>query len=65
MWSIKSYRSAEEIALFSDSFSAVTRSISASVSLAKLTLERNEIHNTDLFINSYDKMVYWKIWYIH
>ena len=55
---IKQYLSGEEIASFSNSFSAVVRPIVDSVSLSKLTLETNEIHTTGLFNNQYHEIVY-------
>ena len=58
MQSLKSYRSAKKNASFSNSFSAVTRSILASVSLSKLTLETNKIHNTGLFNNYCHEMAH-------
>ena len=48
---LKNPISAEEITLFSKSFSAVAQMISASFFLSKQTLEINEIHHTGLINN--------------
>ena len=46
MYSFKIHASAEEIALFSNSFIAVAQPNLVSVYLLKLALETNKIHNT-------------------
>ena len=56
---LNKFLSGEEIASFTDSFSAVVRPILVSFLLSKLALETNEIHNTGLLIINIIK------WYVY